>query len=120
METGKLKVYYWVNNGGTPNIHAFCVYGAAKLKMNTGFVSNSRKKMSLLLKKTTFSMKVLVSLVLNESFSCSMSVKAQFFQNHSEYFSKNLGALIEEQGERFQKKTLRLYRGDTKVDGTLL
>ena len=30
-----------------PNTHAFCVYGTAELKMNTGFVSNGQKEMSL-------------------------------------------------------------------------
>ena len=43
---------------GIPNIHAFCVYGTAGIKMNSGFVSNGQKEMSLQLEKRTFIMKV--------------------------------------------------------------
>ena len=38
--------------------HAFCVYGTAGLKINTGFVSYGRKEISLRLEKRTFVMKV--------------------------------------------------------------
>ena len=44
--------------GCIPDAHAFCVYGTAELKMNTAFVSNGRKEMSLQLEKRIFLMKV--------------------------------------------------------------
>ena len=44
--------------GGIPNTHAFCVYGTAELKMNTRFVSNGQKEMSLQLEKRIFLIKV--------------------------------------------------------------
>ena len=34
---------------------------------------------------------------------CSMSVKVHFLHSHLEYFLENLGALSEEQGERFHQ-----------------
>ena len=43
-----------------PNTHAFCVYGTAELKMNTRFVSNGRKEMSLQLEKRIFLTEVVV------------------------------------------------------------
>ena len=42
------------------NTHAFCVYGTAGLKMNTRFMSNGKKEMSLQLEKRTCVMKVYV------------------------------------------------------------
>ena len=53
MLCGDLKVLSMLlgQQGGIPNTHAFCVYGTAGLKMNTGFVSNGRKEMSLQLEK---------------------------------------------------------------------
>ena len=49
---------------------------------------------------------------------CNMSVNVHFLRSHLEYFPENLGALSEEQGESFTK-TLKSWRRDTKVDGTL-
>ena len=34
---------------------------------------------------------------------CNMSVKVHFLNSHLEYFPENLGALSEEQGERFHQ-----------------
>ena len=34
---------------------------------------------------------------------CNMSVKVHFLRSHLEYFPENLGALSEEQGERFHQ-----------------
>ena len=49
LEYGDLKVLSMIlgQQRGIPNTRAFCVYGTAELKMNTGFVSNGRKEMSL-------------------------------------------------------------------------
>ena len=44
--------------GCIPDAHSFCVYGTAEPKMNTAFVSNGRKEMSLQLEKRIFLMKV--------------------------------------------------------------
>ena len=44
--------------GVIPNAHAFWFYRTAELKMNTRFVSNDRKEMSLQLEKRIFLMKV--------------------------------------------------------------
>ena len=57
MVCGDLKSC-WVNKGGIPNARAFWFYGAEP-KMNTGFVSNDRKEMSLQFEKRIFLMKVL-------------------------------------------------------------
>ena len=43
-----------VQQGGKPNAHAFWIYGTVELKMNTGFVSDNRKEMSLQLEKRIF------------------------------------------------------------------
>ena len=50
---------------------------------------------------------------------CNMSVKVHFLHSHLEYFPENLGALSEEQVKGFAK-TLKSWRRDTKVDGTLV
>ena len=47
--------------GVIPSTHAFCVYGTAQLKMNTGFVSNGQKEMSLQLEKKNILNQSLVS-----------------------------------------------------------
>ena len=44
--------------GCIPDTHAFCVYVKAELKMNTAFVKNGQKEMSLQLEKRIFLMKV--------------------------------------------------------------
>lgn len=49
-----------------------------------------------------------------KSLGCNMSVKLHFLHNHIEYFPKNLGAMSEEQGERFHQdiKTMEIrYQG---------
>ena len=38
-----------------------------------------------------------------KSLGCRMSIKMHFLDSHLEYFPKNLGALSEEQGERFHQ-----------------
>ena len=45
-----------------------------------------------------------------------MSVKVHFFHSHLDYFPENLGAMSEEQGERFHKD----IKNDTKIGGALV
>ena len=50
---------------------------------------------------------------------CNMSVKVHFLHSHLEYFSENLGALIEEQGKRFHqgiKIVEKRYQGRWNVN----
>ena len=48
--------------------------------------------------------KILKTLLDNfHKFGCTMSVKVHFLHSHLEYFPENLGALSEEQGERFHQ-----------------
>ena len=49
MVCGDLKVPSMLlgQQGSIPNTLAFCVYGIVELKMNTAFVSNAQKEMSL-------------------------------------------------------------------------
>ena len=45
---------------------------------------------------------------------CNMSVKVHFLHSHLDYFSENLGAMSEDQGERFHRdlKTMeKKYQG---------
>ncbi|GBM04340.1 hypothetical protein AVEN_146207-1 [Araneus ventricosus] len=42
---------------------------------------------------------------------CSISLKVHFFYSHLDYFSENLGAVSEEQGERFSPG----YKGNGEV-----
>ncbi|GBO10078.1 hypothetical protein AVEN_47977-1 [Araneus ventricosus] len=49
---------------------------------------------------------------------CSLSIKVHFLDSHLEYFSENLGAVSEEQGERFHqdiKEMERRYQGKWNV-----
>ncbi|GBM06600.1 hypothetical protein AVEN_252851-1 [Araneus ventricosus] len=42
---------------------------------------------------------------------CSMSLKVHFLDSHLEYFLENLGAVSEEQGERFHHDMKEMERG---------
>ncbi|GBO27539.1 hypothetical protein AVEN_273875-1 [Araneus ventricosus] len=49
---------------------------------------------------------------------CSMSLNVQFLDSHLDYFPENLGAISEEQGERFHqdiKEMERRYQGKWNV-----
>ncbi|GBN37979.1 hypothetical protein AVEN_255553-1 [Araneus ventricosus] len=49
---------------------------------------------------------------------CSMSLKVHFLDSHLDYFPENLGAVSDEQGERFHqniKEMERLYQGKWNV-----
>ena len=49
-----------------------------------------------------------------QKLGCNTSVKVYFLHSHLDYFPKNLGAMSEEQGERFHQdiKTMkRRYQG---------
>ncbi|GBL80803.1 hypothetical protein AVEN_26238-1 [Araneus ventricosus] len=49
---------------------------------------------------------------------CSMSLKVHFLESHLDYFPENLGAVSEEQGERFHediKEMERRYQGKWNV-----
>ncbi|GBM55237.1 hypothetical protein AVEN_31542-1 [Araneus ventricosus] len=49
---------------------------------------------------------------------CSMSLKVHFLDSHLDYFPENLGAVIEESGERFHqdiKEMERRYQGKWNV-----
>ena len=57
-------------------------------------------------------------LVSYEKLGCNMSVKVHFLQSHLDYFPENLGAVSEEQGERFHQdiKTMeKRYQGQWNV-----
>jgi hypothetical protein len=50
---------------------------------------------------------------------CLMSLKIHFLNSHLDFFPKNLGAVSEEQGERFHqdiKETERRYQGQWNVN----
>jgi hypothetical protein len=47
---------------------------------------------------------------------CNMSLKVHFLFSHLNLFLKNLGAVSEEQGERFDQD-IKKRRGDIKEDG---
>ena len=42
-------------------------------------------------------------LTLMQELGCNISVKVYFLHNHLDYFPENLGAVSEEQGERFHQ-----------------
>ena len=76
----------------------------------TNFLGNTKSKNYRSLVK-----KLLVSY---EKLGCNMSVKVHFLQSHLDYFPENLGAVSEEQGERFQQdiKTMeKRYQGQWNV-----
>ena len=50
---------------------------------------------------------------------CNMSVKVHFLHSHLEYFPENLGALVRSKVRGFTR-TVKSWRRDTKVDGTLI
>ena len=55
--------------------------------------------------------------------SCNMSLKLHFLASHRDYFPPNLGAVSEEQGERFHQDWCRTMLSGTlgcKYDGQLL
>ena len=54
-----------------------------------------------------------------EKLGCDMSVKVHFLQSHLDYFPENLGAMSQEQGERFHQdiKTMKKrYQGRWNVN----
>ena len=44
------------------------------------------------------------------SLGCSMSIKMHFLHSHLDFFSENLGALSDEQGERFHQDIAEMER----------
>ena len=49
---------------------------------------------------------------------CNMSIKLHFLNSHIDYFPENLGAVSEEQGERFHQDLKELevrYKEDGKI-----
>jgi len=45
-----------------------------------------------------------------QALGCRMSIKLHFFDSHVDYFSANLGAYSEEQGERFHQDIYSMER----------
>ncbi|GFY04993.1 uncharacterized protein TNCV_561251 [Trichonephila clavipes] len=77
----------------------------------TGFLGNKRDP----------NYKALVAELLQnyKILSCNMSVKVHFLHSHLDYFPENLGAVSEEQGERFHqdiKEMERRYQGRWNVN----